>query len=432
MMSGRNLRRLALLPSLIIGLALSVRAEAAEQVGPLAMSGELHGAPFTILVPANWNGTLLVHLHGYRDKADHPGEVDDRSAPAAPGGPAGEALFLSQGYALAGTAIRDNGWAIEEGLKDARNLTVFFKENVAQPDQTILWAFSMSSAIALKSVERFGGIYDGTLSGCGIGAGTTRNFDESLAWNLAYDVTFGFPASLGTPGDVRDDADFETELAPVLAVQLASPANFGKFEFIRLVTGVPGRINGMFPPPPPGFYPNGLFTDFFFSTEARAELERRAGGAFVQNLTHTYSLATDEKLYLASLGVNADSLLAAMNARRDFSAEPPARNYAEHYADFSGRIQHPVLTIHTAIDTLVPVSNEGAYRETVAAAGREEDLFQVFTNGVGHCNFTAPQVSAAVAAMDNWVRTGTRPTQAQFPAALGFIPNFTPPPYPQP
>ena len=36
-------------------------------VGPLDLSGELHGAPYRIRVPENWNGTLLVFAHGYRD-----------------------------------------------------------------------------------------------------------------------------------------------------------------------------------------------------------------------------------------------------------------------------------------------------------------------------------------------------------------------------
>ena len=55
-------------------------ASAHPQPGPMDVSGELHGAPYRIIVPANWNGTLIVYAHGYRDKANHPGEVDDRSA----------------------------------------------------------------------------------------------------------------------------------------------------------------------------------------------------------------------------------------------------------------------------------------------------------------------------------------------------------------
>jgi hypothetical protein len=57
---------------------------------------------------------------------------------------------------------------------------------------------------------------------------------------------------------------------------------------------------------------------------------------------------------------------------------------------------------------------------------------QAFTNGNGHCNFTGPQLLTALGALDSWVATGTAPTQASFPAALGFLPGHTPPAWPQP
>ena len=86
-------------------------------VGPLDVSGELHGAPYRIRVPENWNGTLLVFAHGYRDKADHPGEIDNRNADIAPS-PALEAPLLAQGFALAGTAFKDTGWALGDASED--------------------------------------------------------------------------------------------------------------------------------------------------------------------------------------------------------------------------------------------------------------------------------------------------------------------------
>jgi hypothetical protein len=88
--------------------------------------------------------------------------------------------------------------------------------------------------------------------------------------------------------------------------------------------------------------------------------------------------------------------------------------------------------MHTIIDPLVVVANESAYAELIAATSREELLFQTYTTGVGHCNFTGPQLLTAVNAIDSWVRTGTRPTASAFPAALGFDSSFVPPPFPQP
>jgi hypothetical protein len=81
--------------------------------------------------------------------------------------------LLQRGYALAGTAYQDNGWAIEQGLADVRALTEH-------------WV------------------------ACTVGAGAPRGVaDATVALRLAYEVTFGIPASRGTVGDVHEDLDFE-------------------------------------------------------------------------------------------------------------------------------------------------------------------------------------------------------------------------------
>jgi len=424
-LTGRIVIALAI--ALLLALTLLDRSPATK-ASPLELSGEINGAPYRIRVPETWNGTLLVFAHGYRDKADHPGEVDNRNADVAPSA-ALEAPLLAQGFALAGTAYKDNGWAIKDAIQDVKNLTVFFRENVAQPQHTILVAASLGTFVGFKSMEQFGGIYDGALCLCGAGAGATRLWDSGVPAYLAYDVIFGIPASWGTVGEVRNDLDFDTEVLAKLAPELSNIANFPKFEFIRLVAKTPGR--GITPPPPPGFYPGWVVTDFFFLTEARAELQRRAGGPFVQNLDQNYTLTNAEKAYLAGLGLPGpvvDAWLAQMNARRNIEAKQSARNYVRNNTNFNGKIQHPVLTVHTITDPLLVVANESAYAELVASQNREELLFQTYTTGVGHCNLTGPQILTAVNAIDLWVRTGVRPTSALFPAVPGSNQAFVPPP----
>lgn len=413
-------------------LHLSQAVNGATQVGPIDESGEIHGAPYRIVVPETWNGTLLVYAHGYRDKADHPGEVDNRNADVAPSAALANAL-LAQGYALAGSAYRDNGWEVEGGIHDTKKLAIYFRSHVARPDRTIIWAFSMGTVIGFKSMEQFGGIYDGALCACAVGAGSTQSWDGAGDLAVAYDIVFGMPPAWGTFGDVRDDLDFETEVQPKLVAEVSNPANFPKFEFIRLVTGTPGR--GITPPPPPQFYPGWIFTDMFFAMEARAELERRAGGPIIQNLDRNYSLTISERMYLMALGVPSaviDGWLIGMNGQRYVSAPNHSRNYLEHNANYKGKIKNPVLTMHTILDPLVTASQEFEYAETIADARRSRSLYQTYTNGNGHCAFTGPQLITAVNAINNWVTTGMRPTSANFPAVLGFDPTFVPPPMNQP
>lgn len=411
-------------------LLFSAQFAAAQAVN---LEGDLYGAPYRIRVPENWNGTLLVYAHGYRDRADHAGEVDNRAADLAPSA-ALEPVMLAQGYALAGSAYRNNGWAVEEGIEDLANLTLFFKFRVAAPQRTILWGFSMGSVIGFESMERFRLLYDGALCGCAVGAGASQSWDSAGDLALAYDKVFGMPATWGTPGDVRDDIDFETEVQPKLLAEVANPVNFPRFEFIRLVTGTPGR--GIMPPAPPNFFPGWVFTDMFFSMEARAELERRAEGPVVQNLNRNYNLTADERAYLAALGVPAaqiDAWLAQMNGSRTISAPADSRSYVQEFADYTGKINAPVLTLHTLFDPLVTITQEREYLETVTAARRTRFLYQAYTTGNGHCNFTGEQLVASVAAIDNWVRNNQRPTVANFPYTLGFLfEGYVPPPMNQP
>ena len=413
------IRKLLLATVAALGLAVP-----AATAAPTVITGEKNGAPYRIVVPENWNGTLVVHAHGYRDLADHPGEVDDRSAPASPNA-ALEPALLAQGYALAGSAYKSNGWAVDEGIEDTRALVWRFRSEVAKPTRTLLWGFSMGSLVALSLAEGNSGLFDGYLAACAVAAGAPRAWDGAVATSLAYKVAFGWNDSWGTVGNVRDDVDFDTEVVPKMIGEVSNPANFGKFEFIRLVTGA---APSGFPSPS---YPSWILTNMFFGLEARAELERRAGGPVGQNETHLYVLSPADKAYLAVLGVNPDVLLAQMNAQRTIAADRDARKYVHRFADPDGKLKKPVLTLHTQTDSLVPPSHESAYAATVADAGRSELLAQTFTSGNGHCNFTGPQLLTALGALDSWVATGTKPTAATFPAALGFLPGFVAPAWPQ-
>lgn len=407
-----------ILVALMTAAVLAVPAPLAEATvplaGPIDLVGELDGAPFEIRVPADWNGTLVMYAHGYRDLADHPGEVDDRSASAFVND-ATEQAMLDAGYAIAGSAYSSNGWAVREGVRDTQALVQHFRQVVGTPERTLLAGFSMGSVIAFDSIESLHGVYDGALPSCAVGAGAPAAFDGTLAIASAYAAAFGWPAAWGTPADLRDDLDFESEVLPTLIGQITAPGGFGRFEFIRLVTGVPAG-------------PEWPFSIFYFTTEGRAELERRAGGGVVQNADHTYTLSAANRAYLATLGVSdaaVDGWLADMMAGR-VSADNPARQYLRRYAEYSGNIKDPVLTLDTTVDALVPPAHISVYNDTVR---RPELVANAWTNGVGHCNFTIPQLVTAVTALDNWVRTGERPPA--FPPDQGFV-EFTPPPWPQP
>jgi len=391
---------------------------------PLEMEGTLHGAAYKILVPADWNGTLLVYAHGYT--------MDPITEPdAALFGDPSEALLLANGYALAASGYRNTGWNVDEGIKDTQRLTLFFQQQVAKPTRTILVGVSMGTVVTLKSMERYHGIYDGAIPLCSVAMGSSRNADLKLDAAVAYAAAFGWPDDWGEIGDVRDDIDGFTTVLPKVMTELAHPANFPLFEFGRLVNDMPmgGYYGGN------GWLPPGVVLNTLFSVQMRAEIEARAGGPAAQNADHVYSLSGDDRAYLNSIGLadaEVDELLAEMNAIANIKARRSARQYLVRYADFRGFIKDPVLMVHNIEDPMTLVQGTNLYHDAVAATGNEDLLVRTYTTRIGHCNFTSEQLLALVTVMEGWLETGTPPTADAFPASLEFDHSYEPAPYPQP
>ena len=429
-----RLRRLYTAAPMI--LALLAPATAAAQVAaavplPADLQGELDGVPYRIRVPSNWNGTLIVYAHGYGEAA-----LPLALAPL----PADVEALLAKGFALAASRFGGGvpvppqvlaGYQVKEGMQNCVALTGAFREMVAPPLRTIIWGKSLGGLMALGLIEKHPGLYDGAVALCAAGAGTPRRFDHFLDITLAYKVAFGWEASWGSPGDLRDDLNFMTDVLP--HVPQPAPANFGRWEFLRLVNRLP---NDSYYVNPVGLPERGQ--NLYFAFAVRAELERRAGGPVAENVGRVYTLSDDDKAYLGGLGVDADALLAEMNEMTNITSDRNARNYAAHYFDPSGDIRRPVLTVHTTGDALAPPNHESAYGATVGQLDNGDLLMQQFTAGYrtpsgttvnGHCTFTSAQNVAGIDAMMHWLDTGNRPEEL-FPATLGFLPGLVPPPWP--
>lgn len=450
------------------GAVLSVRHHDTH-VEYLGVTGLHSGrrAPYRLLVPDQWNNALLVYSRGTGTgvllNPDGSPILDPASGlpitgvtPLAnvPGTPPGanddnlelETLLLAEGYALVASDYKPEsrflehgllGWVVEDGLRDTQEVTLearlLLALNKGRTGRTLLWSRSQGTLISLRLAEAPPPLFDGVLAGCAVGAGAPRNWDLGLGFALAYDVAFGWDPAWGSPegGDLPVNLGFQQSVLPHILQRLLAPQSVGLFEFIRIVNGLP--FHGFYPSPASPF--SWLTAIMLFLTEVRADIESegKANGRVSQNAGHVYRVTPGERGYLQQLGVDVDDLLAAMNGRTDVKAGAQARRYVERFADFSGRIARPVLSMHTTIDGLVIPANESAYRDTVDAARRSSRLAQAFVTGVGHCTFTPDQWHTAIRAMESWLETGIKPSgEESFPPALGFDHTFGPPAWPQP
>ncbi len=392
---------------------------------PADLTGMLEGTDYIIRVPANWNGTLLMFAH--ETQIGLPMAAD---APAAwpVVNPSLEEQLLELGYALAGSGYRSD--SEREAVQQTLALTNFFKGMVGNPSRTIVWGNSLGGFVALKLIEEHPGIYDGAIANAPPAAGRPENADTGLSFSLAYAATFPWHDDLWGPVDnLRDDLDFFADVRPIFRQESlpGSPATFGRWEFIRLVMKQPSEA----------FWGADSLTNtpffglmMFEATARRAGLEAEYGGPFAENVDLQYTLSATEKQYLASLGVDADQLLASMNAGTNITADKTARIHAEHWGGLSGRLLRPVLTMHSKFDEVVFVSQESHYAALVQAAGYSDQLVQAYVNEIGHISFSADQYLAVLAAMESWLDTGVRPDASLLPASKGFDLGYVPPLWP--
>lgn len=385
----------------------------------------LRGAAYRIVVPENWNGTLLVFARGYSAQTT-----------AVEVAFLVEEQLLERGYALAGSALRSAGIRLDQYTLDLKYLTDLFKQKVAKPEHIVIYGISMGGDLTLRSMEKFPGTYDAGIPLCAGGAGLIRYTSSKFSFALAYDAAFGWDPSWGFVEDVRDDLEFYGDVWFAKAYDEfftpTYPANFARWEFVRLVNNLPLEdyymYDGPLPMPPAGI------SNMYFSTFERAQLEGAAGGRVSQNIGYVYSLSADDRAYLQALdpALDLDAMLAQMNAMTGIKADPWALAFMERIGEFSGRVQGPILMAHTVKDGVNPVEHTTEYAKLMASVGTEDLLTRVYSGLPGHCNFTEEQMLALFEAMDAWLATGDAPTPDAFPEALGFVHDFEPGSWPQP
>jgi pimeloyl-ACP methyl ester carboxylesterase len=387
-----------------------------QPVPPTLYEGTLDGTAYKIYVPANWNGTLLVFAHGT--------QLGAPTAVVAP--PNVRPDLLAAGYALAGSGFRNS---YKDGVQQTHALTGFFRETIANPRRIIIWGNSLGAGISLKLIEKYPGIYDGAIANCAPAAGALENMDSALAFSLAFDAAFGWPAEWGTVGDVRDDLSVN-DVLPYLK-QLLGPAYRPKWEFVRLVMHLS----------PEAFWtvdPGSGFPFFMLqawkATVLRSAAEAENGGPVAENLGMQYTVEASDAT-LASLGLTRDDvneMLAYMNERANIPADRPARRHMAQWGAPSGLLRKPVLTMHYVNDGMVFVTNESYYKTLVEATGSDDLLLQTYVPGpAGHCSFTPAQYTTALAALNARLDDPEHewPGASFFPAGQQFTSGFTPGPW---
>jgi pimeloyl-ACP methyl ester carboxylesterase len=388
----------------ISALTLLLLYFASSAVAVTTHTGTLpDGATFLIEVPSPWNGTLLLYSHGYVIPGS-PNPAQDV------GDPATGAFLLSNGFALAGSSYAHSGWAIQEALPDQIAVLDTFAALVGTPSRTIAWGHSLGGIITAGLIQRFPDRFDAALPMCGVLSGGVGT------WNQALDSEFAFKTLLasGTSLQIVNITEPNTNLAlaeGLLASAQATPQGKARFALSAALGDTPGWFNPDLPEPARKDFASREANQFLWASEVdfpfvfalRAELEFRAGGNpswntgvdYRKQLNRSVDREEVRALYKQA-GLSLDADLDALNDAARISADPDPVDYLEQNIIFNGRINFPVLTLHTTGDGLVSNQNESAYKDVVDEAGNQRWLRRTFVHRAGHCTFTPAETVTAL------------------------------------
>jgi pimeloyl-ACP methyl ester carboxylesterase len=383
---------------LLLSFAPSALAAVTTHTGTLP-----DGATFLIEVPSPWNGTLLLYSHGY--------VVPGSPNPAQDvGDPATGAFLLGNGFALAGSSYAHTGWAIQEALPDQIAVLDAFTTLVGTPSRTIAWGHSLGGIITAGLIQRFPDRFDAALPMCGVLSGGVGTWNQALDSEFAFKTLLAFGTSLQLVDITDPNANFALAEG-LLASAQTTPQGRARFALSAALGDTPGWFNPALPEPAANDFAAREANQFLWASQVdfpfvfafRAELEFRAGGNPSWNTGVDYrkqferSVDREEvRALYKQAGLSLDADLDTLNDAARVTANPNSVEYLEQNIIFNGRINFPVLTMHTTGDGLVSNQNESAYKDVVDEAGNQRLLRRTFVHRAGHCTFTPAETVTAL------------------------------------
>lgn len=386
---------------------------------------DANGAHYLIVIPAQWNKTLLVHAHGgpRLSPITHANNVEDLER---------FAVLVEHGYAWAGSSYRRPGYGVRMAAEDTENLRKIFIAAFGKPQTTILHGQSWGGNVAAKGIELYATgadgtrNYDGAVLTNGMLAGGSRNYLHRADLRAVYQYYCqnhprpdepAYPLWMGLPaGSPLTHKELETRVNDCTGVHV--PAAQRSERQRRNLANILGVIRV----PERTLVGHLNWATFLFRDLVGRVLD---GGNPFSNRDVVYRGSDDD---------------AALNRGvQRFDAEPQALAKFVDDSDLSGKIDIPVVTLHAIDDPTALVEYEAEYARVVTAAGGGARLLQTFTREREHSKLSEAEYVALFAASVQWIRSGVKPTaqgiaascMAQLPMPAGgchFDPAYVPAP----
>jgi pimeloyl-ACP methyl ester carboxylesterase len=350
--------------------------------GARTIVGENGGATYNIEVPDAWNGEVVYFAHGFR------GNGPDLSVQAPPI----RDYLIQHGFAWAASSFSKNGYEPGVGAKDTYALRDVFTAKVGVAKRSYIYGQSMGGHVVALSLEQYPTAYDGALSECGVVSG-----HEILDYFVSWAALAGYFSGTDLFANSTDAGKLIGVLRgdlPAVLGQAKSPTEKGK-AFAAAIQRLTGG--------PRPYFREGYLSNYVlnFGLLLQAVAQPQVSNAVAENQHTEYAIKD-------GFGVTGDEINRAITR---IAANPAYRDPATYpeFADFTGKIQVPLLTIHGTGDLFVPISLEQSYRRIVETAGNGELLVQRAIRRSGHCSFSQEERITAFEDLVKWVEQKQKP-----------------------
>ncbi|CAB5108632.1 MAG: hypothetical protein F2954_02030 [Actinobacteria bacterium] len=308
------------------------------------------GAPYSMMVPANFNGTVALYSHGYRYNIDIPAGIPliggykvTNTPEPVPGGNAAVAQYLfSQGVAVVGSGFARQGWNPDSAIATNVELIGVFKAQFPKTTKVVAWGSSLGGVITQGLAEKYPNLISAAAPMCmadNVPAELTMAGDFLWGLKVLFDPTIkGGNYSAGLAGNAEAYADL-IKVFTVMGKLQASLAT-GAWPDTSSATGKSLAAAGV--PSRSALLLLGLMSGLPTQSAHFDSIRGPAGAGML-----TFALAVSPALAILENGTNAAAL--AVLATQDVELQAGGAIFDNTKTDYSARIENERVVFNAAL-----------------------------------------------------------------------------------
>jgi pimeloyl-ACP methyl ester carboxylesterase len=386
-------------------------------------------APYMLMTPANFNGTVYLYSHGYRNNVPLPATLSAatgfpttvvNSPEPAPGGNAQIiGALLAKGYAVMGSGFARQGWNADSAIKTNVELIGVFKKQYPKTTKVVAWGNSLGGFITQALAEKYPDLISAaaplcmasdltplmTMAGDALW-GIKTFFDPTIKGGNYSAGAAGYAEAMGDLGKVltvagaMSAAIAANPTAPAWPATSTVPAALkaipsrSALVLIGLMSGLPMQSAHFDSTSAPAGLPASNALSFQIAinpalatlenvTNAAAvgvlfahDIEQQAGGAVFDNTATDYSarVASERFIWSSALtgeaGVNG--LLGYLAAVPRVKGNPAAIAKLATLTSHTGKVEIPTILFTGTADPVTPPGNQQSVIDKYAAYTAEK------------------------------------------------------------